>query len=93
MQGLVVDVYCTDSDQGEHPVPMMKQDLGRFELRAAFLNVLARHASAKKDIPVDEPGLGKVGLDADDLVVYVVVVGCVSAEQLEGGSNGRRYPQ
>jgi len=32
---------------------------------------------------VDEPGLGKVGLDADDLVVYIVVVCCVAGDHLE----------
>ena len=32
---------------------------------------------------MDEPGLREIRLDADDLVVDVMVVGCVSAEHLE----------
>ena len=32
---------------------------------------------------MDEPGLGKVRLDADGLMVYIVVVGRVTAEHLE----------
>ena len=32
---------------------------------------------------MDEPGLGKVGLDADDLVMYIVVVCRVAGDHLE----------
>jgi len=32
---------------------------------------------------VDKPGLGKVGLDADGLMVYIVVVCCVTGDHLE----------
>lgn len=32
---------------------------------------------------MNEPGLGKIGLDADDLVVYIVVVSRVAGDHLE----------
>ena len=58
-------------------------DLRSLKFCAAFLNVLPRHAGAENGVPVDEPGLRKVGFDADGLVVYVVVISRVAADHLE----------
>jgi hypothetical protein len=75
-------MYNTDSDQGGYP-HNLSTDLGSLEFCAAFFNVFPRHAGAEDDIPVYEPGLRKVGLDADGLVVYIVVVCCVASDHLE----------
>ena len=63
--------------------PYPRADSSTLEFCAALLDVLSCHAGAKKGIPVDEPGLGEIRLDADNLVMYIVVIGRVAAEQLE----------
>jgi len=44
---------------------------------------LPRHAGTEDDVPVDKPRLGKVGFDADGLVVYIVVICRVTGDHLE----------
>lgn len=80
IQELGVHVYGRDSKPGR---VKSVTDLRSFKFCAAFLNVLPRQAGAEDGVPVDEPGLRKVGFDADGLVVYVVVVCRVAADHLE----------
>lgn len=58
-------------------------ELRSFGFCATFFDFPPCHAGTKDDVPVNEPGLGKVGLDTDNLVVYVVIVGRIAAENLE----------
>jgi hypothetical protein len=80
IQELGVHVYGRDSKLKR---VMSVTDLRSLEFCAAFLDVLPRQAGAEDGVPVDEPGLRKVGFDADGLVVYVVVVCRIATDHLE----------
>ena len=60
-----------------------RADSGTLIFCAALFDVMSCHTGAKKNIPVDKPGLGKICFDADGLMMYIVVIGRVAAEHLE----------
>lgn len=47
------------------------------------LNVLSCHPCSQKSVPMHEEGLGKVGLDSDNLVMDIVIVCVVTGHELQ----------
>jgi hypothetical protein len=80
---VIVEAYSTKPFRSGKKAHIHETDSSALKFSATLLNVLSCHAGAKKNIPVNEPGLREIRLDADSLMMDIVVIGCVAAYHLE----------